>query len=305
MPTAATAHGPTADHRRAAYSRLLTVVVIWGLNFTISKWSFREIPPLAFTSLRFVLASVLLLALLRHREGSIRPPRGSIGRLTVLGLIGNTIYQVCFIVGLSLTTVSNSALVLASMPAMVAGLAFAFRLERVTARAAEGLALASVGVVLVVAARGVSFGPSTLPGDLLTFGAVICWAVFTLGIRRLAVPMTPLAITTWTVVLATPILVVVGLPSMLRMDWGAVSLLGWAGLVYASLLSLVLAYILWNDSIRAIGASRTAVFSCLTPLVAMSSAVLILHERPTIVQLAGAAAILTGVLLSQRTPKAL
>ena len=59
----------------------------------------------------------------------------------MLGLIGNTIYQMCFIVGLSLTTVSNSALVLASMPAMVAGLAFAFRLERVTARAAEGLAL--------------------------------------------------------------------------------------------------------------------------------------------------------------------
>ena len=305
MPTAATAHGPTADHRRAAYSRLLTVVVIWGLNFTISKWSFHEIPPLAFTALRFVLASVLLLALLRHREGTIRPPRGSIGRLTVLGLIGNTIYQVCFIVGLSLTTVSNSALVLASMPAMVAGLAFAFRLERVTARAAEGLALASVGVVLVVAARGVSFGASTLPGDVLTFGAVICWAVFTLGIRRLAVPMSPLAITTWTVVLATPILVVVGVPSMLRMQCGAVSLLGWGGLIYASVLSLVLAYILWNDSIRAIGASRTAVFSCLTPLVAMSSAVLILHERPTLVQLAGAAAILTGVLLSQRTPKTL
>ena len=305
MPTAATAPRPSAEHHRAAYTELLAVVVIWGLNFTVAKWSLREIPPLAFTALRFVLASVLLLALLRHREGIIRPPRGSVGRLTMLGLIGNTIYQICFIVGLSLTTVSNSALVLASMPAMVAGLAFAFRLERVTARAAEGLALASVGVVLVVAARGVSFGASTLPGDVLTFGAVICWAVFTLGIRRLAVPMSPLAITTWTTVLATPLLVLVGLPSMLAMNWRAVSLLGWAGLVYASVLSLVLAYILWNDSIRAIGASRTAVFSCLTPLVAMSSAVLVLHERPTLVQLAGAAAILTGVLLSQRTPKAL
>ena len=304
MPTAATAHGPAADHRRAAYSRLLTVVVIWGLNFTISKWSFREFRPLAFTAVRFAMASVLLLALLHHREGTIRPPRGSVVRLTLLGLIGNTIYQICFIVGLSLTTVSNSALVLASMPAMVAGLAFAFRLERVTTRAAEGLALASLGVVLVVAARGVSFGARTLPGDLLTFVAVICWAVFTLGIRRLAVPMSPLAITTWTVVLATPLLVIAGLPSMLATDWGAVSLLGWAGLAYTSVLSLVLAYILWNDSIRAIGASRTAVFSCLTPLVAMSSAVLVLHERPTLVQLAGAAAILTGVLLSQRTPRA-
>jgi drug/metabolite transporter (DMT)-like permease len=305
MPTAATAHRPAAVHRRAAYTELLAVVVIWGLNFTVAKWSLREIPPLAFTAFRFILASVLLLALLHRREGTIRPPRGSVGRLTVLGLIGNTIYQICFIVGLSLTTVSNSALVLASMPAMVAALAFAFRLERVTARAAEGLGLASIGVVLVVAARGVSFGAGTLRGDVLTFAAVICWAVFTHGVRRLAVPMSPLAITTWTVVLATPLLVVAGLPSMLAMNWGAVSLLGWVGVVYASVLSLVLAYILWNDSIRAIGASRTAVFSCLTPLVAMSSAVLVLHERPTLVQLGGAAAILTGVLLSQRTPKPL
>ena len=305
MSSPATAPPPPADHHRAAYSQLLAVVVIWGFNFTISKWSLREFPVLAFTALRFLLASVLLLAVLAHREGTIRPPDGSRRRLVLLGVVGNTVYQLCFIIGLSITTASNSALVLASMPAMVAGLAVAFGFERITARTAEGLALASLGVIRVVAARGVSFGAGTFRGDALTFVAVICWAVFTIGVRRLPGGISPLAITTWTMVFGTPILLLLGLPSLAGMDWGAVSATGWAGLVYSSAMSLVLAYVLWNNSVRAIGSSRTAVFACLTPLVAMGSATLILHERPTAVQLAGAGAILTGVLLSQRTPKAL
>ena len=287
-----------------SYLKLLAVVIIWGLNFTVSKWSLRELPVLGFTAMRFVLASALLVGVLYHREGRLRPPEGSVLRLTILGVVGNTVYQLCFIVGLSITTVSNSALVLASMPAMVAGLAFTFRLERVTARAAEGLALATLGVILVVAARGVSFEAGTLLGDVLSFMAVICWSVFTLGVRRLPSGISPLAITTWTMVLGTPVLVAAGLPSLIRMDWGAVSFMAWAGLVYSSAMSLVVAYILWNGSIRSIGSSRTAVFACLTPLVAMGSAAAILHERPTVMQLAGAVAILSGVLLSQRTPRA-
>ncbi len=287
----------------SSYLQLIAVVVIWGLNFTVSKWSLREFPVLGFTALRFLLASALLALVLRQREGTLRPPAGSVLRLTALGVVGNTIYQLCFIVGLSITTVSNSALVLASMPAMVAGLAFGFRLERVTARAAEGLVLASLGVVLVVAARGVSFEAGTLAGDVLTFMAVICWAVFTLGVRRLPEGISPLTITTWTMLLGTPVLLAAGLPSLLRMHWGSVSAAAWAGLVYSSAMSLVVAYILWNGSIRAIGSSRTAVFACLTPLVAMGSAAFVLHERPTVVQLIGAGAILGGVLLSQRTPR--
>jgi len=99
------------------------------------------------------------------------------------------------------------------------------------------------------------------------------------------------------------VLLAAGLPSLIRMDWGAVSGMAWAGLLYSSAMSLVVAYILWNGSVRAIGSSRTAVFACLTPLVAMGSAAIILHERPTTMQLAGAGAILGGVLLSQRTPR--
>ncbi len=284
--------------------QLLFVVLIWGLNFSVSKWALRELPPLGFTALRFALASLLLLAALAWKEGSVRPPPGGVPRLALLGVVGNSVYQVCFILGLSLTTATNSSLVLASMPAVVAGLGAVFGIERLSARGAQGLVLATVGVVMVVAARGISFGSATFRGDALTFGAVVCWAGFTIGVRRLALPMSALAITTWTMVFGTPVLIALGLPSLLRMDWGAVSGVAWAGLVYSSALSLVVAYVLWNNSVRVVGSSQTAVFACITPLVAMGSAILMLGERPLPVQLLGTAAVLGGVLLAQLSPAA-
>ncbi len=279
---------------------MLSVVVIWGLNFSVSKWSLREFPPLAFTAIRFFAGSAILLLILQRHEGLGPPPRRALLALTVLGVLGNTLYQICFILGLSLTTATNSSLVLASMPAIVTALSAALGVETVTPRIARGVGLASLGVVLVVAMSGAHFSAATLAGDLLTLGAVLCWSLYTMGIRRLAADISPLSITAWTMVLGTPGLVLAGLPSLVEMHWGAVSARAWAGLAYSAILSLVVAYVVFNWSVRAVGSSRTAVFTCMTPLVAMAGAFILLGERPGLTQLAGAGLIFSGVLLSQR-----
>ena len=75
-----------------------------------------------------------------------------------------------------------------------------------------------------------------MAGDLLTLGAVICWAGYTLGLRVLPPEVSPLRVTMVTTVAGTPGLVLAGLPEMLGMDWSAVGLagLGGAGLRHAS-----------------------------------------------------------------------
>ncbi|HET9152422.1 MAG TPA: DMT family transporter [Gemmatimonadales bacterium] len=289
-----------APSRRAAVFWMLLVVAIWGLNITVSKWTLREFPPLAFTALRFVMASALLAWILHRREGSLALPPGALPWVVGLGLIGNTIYQMGFILGLASTTATNSSLVLASMPAIVAGLGAALGVERLTLRGAEGLLLATVGVVLVIAAHGFSFTGGTMTGDLLTFGAVICWSLFTLGIRRHTLPMSALAITTWTIIAGTIPLVLLGLPELAAMSWSATTPAGWAGLVYSAIFSLVIGYIIWNRSVRVVGSNRTAIFNCLTPVVAMLTAVIMLGERPGGEQIAGGVLVILGVLLSQR-----
>ena len=278
---------------------MLTVALIWGLNFSITKGAFARFPPLAFTGVRFALASLLLVPLVRWLEGRQALPRGAMARLILLGVVGNTLYQLGFISGLARTTASNSALILASMPSIVALLAVGLGLETLRPRILAGVLVATAGVVLVVAARGGGFGGGSMAGDLLTLAAVLCWAGYTLGLRRLPEGVSPLRVTAVTTLAGAPGLILAGLPEMLRMDWGAVGAAGWGALGYATVLSLVLAYLLWNRSVQAVGPSRTVVYMCLTPLIAVAGAAALLGERPRPLQAVGAVLIIGGVLLTR------
>ncbi len=277
---------------------MLLVAVIWGVNFSVTKGAFAHIPPLAFTGIRFTLASLLLVPLVRRLEGGESMPRGALTRLIALGVVGNTLYQLAWISGLERTTASNSALILASMPTIVAIMAVAFRLEPFRPKVLGGVLVASLGVVLVVAARGTGFGPATMAGDLLTLAAVICWAGYTLGLRLVPPEISTLRVTMVTTVAGAPVLFLAGLPSMLEMEWSAIRWQGWLALGYATVLSLLVAYVIWNRSVKVVGPSRTVIYMCLTPLIAVAAAAVLLGERPRPLQAVGAALIIAGVVLT-------
>jgi len=278
---------------------LLVVVLIWGGNFTATKLAFTDISPLAFTAVRFTIGSVLMWLILARKEGWRMPPRSTWLPLVALGVVGNTIYQLCFMTGLYRTTATNSSLILASMPTVVTVAAGMLGFEQITARQKWALGIATLGVLLVVASRGVALDGDLL-GDILMLAAVVCWAGYTLGLRTLTGRMSTLALTTWTLITGTPGLVLAGVPAVRRMDWRAVSANGWGGLAYATLLSLVVAYLLWNRGVKQIGPSRAAIFTTLTPLVATLTAIAVLGERPGLLHLAGGALIIAGVLVSRR-----
>jgi drug/metabolite transporter (DMT)-like permease len=296
--TATPPAAPAARSAGAANLGMLLVALIWGVNFSVTKGAFDRFPPLAFTAVRFTLASLLLVPLVRRVEGPGSLPSGALSRLVVLGVVGNTLYQLSWISGLERTTASNSALILASMPTIVAIMAVGLRLEPFRPKVLAGVLVATAGVVLVVAARGMGFGPATMAGDLLTMGAVICWAGYTLGLRVLPPGISPLRVTMVTTVAGAPVLLLAGTPAMLGMNWAAVGWRGWAALAYATVLSLLVAYLIWNRSVKLVGPSRTVIYMCLTPLVAVAAAAVLLGERPRPLQAIGAALILAGVVLT-------
>jgi drug/metabolite transporter (DMT)-like permease len=151
----------------------------------------------------------------------------------------------------------------------------------------------------VIATSGVEFSSATLQGDLLTVLGVLCWAGYTVGLRRLPPDISPLRVTTVTTVAGTPGLVLAGLPGLTRMEWSGVPATAWAALGYATVLSLVVAYILWNRSVQAVGGTRTAIYMCVTPLVAVVAAWLLLGEHAQPLQGIGAVLIVAGVLLTR------
>jgi len=278
---------------------MLVVCLIWGFNFSVTKSAFSQIPPLPFTAVRFAVSSLLLWLVLRVIEGPAKLPPGALRKLVLLGIVGNTCYQLTFMLGLQRTTATNSALILSTVPTVVAVFAGALGLERITPRMRWGIALGTLGVALVIATRGVAFDRGTLTGDLLTVLAVLFWAGYTIGLRQVPKAVSPLRVTTITTIAGTPGLLLAGLPGVLRLDWRTVDAHAWLALAYASVLSLVVAYLLWNRSVKAVGGTRTAIYMCVTPLVAAVGAWLLLGERPHPLQGLGAMLIVTGVLLTR------
>lgn len=278
---------------------MAAVVLFWGLNFSVSKLAFGDLPPLAFTAIRFAIGSALYLWALARRGPLRLPPPGTLGALLVLGLAGNTLYQFGFILGLARTSATNAALLLAAMPTVVTLLASLTGIEQVSVRQRVGIALATSGVVLVLVARGGGLSLAARAGDLLILGAVLFWSAYTLGVRRLRGRLSALDITAWTTFTGTPGLILLGMPDLLRLDWGTVHATAWAALAYSASLSLVVAYLLWNRGVALLGVARAAAWSCATPLVAAVAAMVLLGERPTLAHVLGALGIVGGVLLAQ------
>jgi len=280
---------------------MVLVTLIWGGNFTVSKFALTQLPVLPFSAIRFLLASVCLWGIVRLVEPGARTPRPVLWKLIGLGIVGNTIYQIAFMTGLTMTTATNSSLLVASTPMAVIVLGRVLGVERPTRAMWGAVVLGTAGVVLVVLSKGggAEFGGATILGDLLTFAAVLCWAVFTIGIRALQTDISPLRLTAITATAGVPGLVLLALPELRVLPWSDLPWELWAAVAYASMLSVVMAYILWNAMVRQVGSARTALLGMMVPLWAVVIASAVLGERPTTLQLMGAACIIGSVLVSR------
>jgi drug/metabolite transporter (DMT)-like permease len=292
---------------------LVLMVLIWGANFSVIKRAFLEIPPQPFNALRLVIAALVFMAAIawarrRARDASARVSsvvhtatdvtRRDWLDIAVLGLIGHFLYQICFVGGVAITSVSNAALIIGATPVVVALASALLGRERLGPLHWVGAALSVTGIYFVVG-FGAAFGGATFRGDLLVVGSIFCWATYTLGAGRLMSRHSPLYITGMTMVVGAIPYVAVALPQMLEVDWRQVSLGGWAALVFSALLALNVAYLIWYVAVRQLGPSRTAIYSNVVPIVAIAVAAVWLKEPLSRSKLAGAAAVLTGVFLTR------
>ncbi|MGA9773378.1 MAG: EamA family transporter [Blastocatellia bacterium] len=275
---------------------LLLMTVIWGSNFTAIKYSLEDLLPLSFNGLRFAIASIVMLVVVFASGGNFKVARGDGLRLFVLGLFANTLYQSLFILGMARTTAGNAALILATTPFFTAVISRIRKHEYFQARGVAGLLLAFAGIALIIFSghKEVSFGETVL-GDSLLIASSVCWALYTVGSKPLVHFYGPIKTTAIMMVSGTPVLLLICAPSLIEQDWSRVRYVAWIGLVYSAVFAIAIAYIIWNQGVRKIGSTRTAIYSNITPVVAVLVAWPALGEAPTVGQLVGAFVIFTGL----------
>jgi len=280
---------------------LLLMTFFWGSNFTVIKAALDELPGPAFNGLRMVLASALFLVLIARQEGLVgrvrQIPRRDWPAIAGLSLVGHGLYQYLFLGGVARTSVANSALIFGCTPITVGLLSAWLGHERPGWVTWLGTLLSLAGISLVVGRSGGS--PGSLAGDAMIFAAMICWAVYTVGTKPLLGRYSPFFITGLTMALGTLVYAPPALLWLRGVDVSALSAAAWAGVVYSAVFSLVVAYAIWYTAVQRLGGSRTAVYSNVVPIVAMSIAAIVLAEPITASKAAGAAAVILGVALTR------
>lgn len=277
---------------------LLGMALIWGVNFSVVKYGTEVVPALAFNGARMLLASLALGALAWTRLRWLA--RADVRMLLLLGVLGNGVYQLLFVLGIERTRAGNAALMLAATPAFIALIGWLRGVERPSWRTLVGivLSIAGIGIIVFSTAQAPSAGASLL-GDLLVLAGCLSWALYTVLLKPYSHRIDGIALSAVTMFGGLVVLLAVAAPSMVRTSWTALPAGGWGAIVYSGLLALVVAYLFWYRGLRTLGPTRTAMYGNLQPVIALLVAWLTLGERPLPAQGVGAAAILAGLLLTR------
>jgi drug/metabolite transporter (DMT)-like permease len=291
----------TKEKRRASplvEASLLLTAFFFGTNFTAVKLVVESVPPILFAASRFTLAGLLLLplAILSGEKG--RLSRRDILPMLGLGLVGITLTQSVFTVGVGLTTAANTALVYSTAPVWGMLLAFALGWERPRISGVLGIALCLAGVGAIVYGS-LDFAGTSLVGDALILVAAVSWGSYTVltlsFLRRYSAVAVAAYAMTFGGLAAFPLEAL----DPASLDLAALDGLTWGAAAYSALCSSAFGFAAWGWGVSHVGANRVLVYQYLVTLTGVSTGVLLLGEDFGAGQLIGAAVILAGVYLAR------
>lgn len=280
---------------------LFLVAVIWALNFSVVKYSLAEIDPLSFNGLRFIFAAAIIWIVLFYRNQVFRIPKKDWLPLIGMGLLGNLIYQGLFIIGIDYTNAANAAVMLGTIPIWVALISHFFNLERMNIFKTFGVTAAFAGIIFIVSGGNdpFSIGSDTFWGDIIIIGAAIVWGGYTILSKSFLSRYTPIQFSAIMATIGAIVLFLIGLPSIIQLEWTKISTAAYGGVIYSGLLSIGVAYLIWNYGLQTVGAVHTATYQNLVPVLGLVFGVALLNEQLTLLQYSGSALVIAGIILAR------
>ncbi len=276
--------------RRSALLALTTAAVLWGTAVPLSKSALSGLGPLWLTVFRFGISGLLLMVTLRPSlKGTFRP------NLLIWGAIGYGGSIAVQNLGIARTSVTHAALIIGTVPVVVAVMAVVFQKARVSAIAWGGFALSTAGIALVAGAGG---GSSSLLGDGLVLLSVIIGSAFTIAQARILPGSDVIAVSTAQFVAAA---VAIAPLALLSEGVPAPSALTVSNMAAAAALAVVgtaIPYTLFAYGQTMIDAEVAGAFVNLETLVSTALGIIVFGETVTSGQLFGALGLLAGIYLS-------
>lgn len=276
-----------------------------GSYVALSKPLAAAFPVLLLAWLRFGIAALAMPHWLRRPADEPPMTRRTRGLVFLESFLGNFLFSICMLFGVSLTSAVSAGVIMASIPAVVAIASWLFLRERITRRIAAAIACAAVGIGLLAltphhGGNGTGAAGTSAPwlGNLLVFCAVLCEAAYAVIGKSLTGRLGPKRISSlinlWGFALSTPF----GVWLALRFDFGAVSTGLWLLLVLYALAASIWTVWLWMTGLRSVPAAQAGVFTVMLPVSAALVGVLVLGEPLSTTQIVAFGIALLGVVLA-------
>jgi drug/metabolite transporter (DMT)-like permease len=275
------------------------VALVWSVGWIAGKFGVMSIPPLALSSVRFLIAGAILLAIAQITAAGVpwRRWRALVG-LGATGVLG---YNAFVFVGLVAAPASDGGLIVPTLaPVLAAVLAAPFAGEPLTREKLTGLAASSTGVALIVlGAGGLTPGSDArLVGDLLMVCGALCWAVYTVLGKSVLNDGSPLGVTAAASLLGGFMLLPLAYAEGGLGSIGAWPVGAWIAIGYLVLFATIVGFVLFYTVVERLGASQGAMTSYLVPVGTLILAAVVLGERVAPLQLVGGALTLAGMRIA-------
>ena len=285
------------------YLLLTLTPFFWSCNWIIGRALHDDMPPMALTFFRWLLASLVLAPFVVSRLARDWPTiRAHWRTMALLGSIGIALHNAIAYIGLNYTTATNGVVLNSFIPVMIIAMAWAFFGERLTRVQLLGVAVSLVGVLAILSGGSLA----TLArfrlnaGDLCVILAMAMWSLYTVLLRRRPVGLDRLSFLFVLAIVGVVIMFPLWLGESLLIRSPVWSARSFAALIGVAIFSSVLAYIFWNRGVELLGPAVAGLFVHLMPVFGALLAWLFLGERLAPYHLAGMALILTGIAVTSR-----
>jgi len=273
--------------------------IMAALAFPISKYGLKIIEPFTFGFYRFIISSLVLLAINRFINHSIPIDKKDYWKIWGLGVLIIPLNQLAFLYGQSMTSSGHGAILFATTPIWIFLIAQFILREKLVVRRAIGIVIAVIGVIVLMTGGAVKLGTEYLFGDLLILLAVLTWAFYTIFGKELVRKYGAIRITAYALSSGTVLYLPFGAYFASKLDYAAVTMGGWLAVLYMAIGTSVIAYGLWYWALKYMDASRMAVFHNIQPVVATIVAFFWLGEPLGIEFIVGGVIVLGGVILAE------
>lgn len=293
----------TTDERRAAYAAT-AACICFGASVVATRFVVAETTPVVLAFLRYAIASVCMLVLLR-RTVLVPMPARDRWQVALLGVLFFAVFPWSFSASLTHLPSATVALVVATNPLVTLALSALRGTERLSARAIGGQLLALAGIILAL--PPLQLGGSAADradiwiGYAEVLATVLCGAAYNVWSRPLFLRYPSAVISGQAMMAGTFALAPLALAQGLATHTRAISTNGWAAVLFLGTLGGAVGFGLWGYALRRSTPSRVAVFLALNPITAIALGVALLGEPITVRLGLALIAVLTGIQLATRS----